>query len=543
MLATLQNDEVRQILADSDLAPMTADTITDPGRIMVEIEKTRERSCSFVFNECAERSDGRAAVVDAAGRPFAAVHIAGSLTKWSPGEYEERFLTFRRGDSQIAEPLGFRPFAQQRQGRLMSAIASSEREIANWLAERRRAMLSLLSDLVGIDSGTSNIGGVETMATRIDDFLRQSNLAPTPLRGSGYGGGLRVELPGSDNDKSMLLMGHLDTVFPAGEGRASPVHDLGRQGERPWRRRHEGRARDEQFRHLRLSGRAGETPGPSSGFIPATRKSARPPRQIIEAEARNAAYSFNSEPWPRLRQCRDRAARRHIHATFDQGQGRSFRDRHKSGRERHRRTRAQDPRAPRFDQFRRRYLWSTLAWPRRGQSVNTTAPSARALIDLRFGGFGDRDRLMAATVLIVERSWTAGSSAALKITGEFVPLAATRASMKLLTLYQLAARDLGFAVEAEATGSCADSGFAAAMGATTLCGLGPVGGNAHSPDEYVEIETIVPRAQAVALTILRLGASAAARHSSLPAGEAFHPSARKGSQRPTREACHDESDF
>jgi IclR family pca regulon transcriptional regulator len=95
MLATLQNDEVRQILADSDLAPMTADTITDPGRIMVEIEKTRERGYGFVFNESAPSEvTVAAAVVDAAGRPFAAVHIAGSLTKWSPGEYEERFSPF-----------------------------------------------------------------------------------------------------------------------------------------------------------------------------------------------------------------------------------------------------------------------------------------------------------------------------------------------------------------------------------------------------------------------------------------------------------------
>jgi glutamate carboxypeptidase len=178
-----------------------------------------------------------------------------------------------------------------------------------------------------------------------------------------------------------------------------------------------------------------------------------------------------------------------------------------------------------------------------GQSVNTTAPAAEALVDLRFGDFADRDRLMAAISAIVERSWTAGSAAALEITGEFVPLVATPASAKLFRLYQSAARDLGFAVEAEATGACADSGFAAAMGATTLCGLGPVGGNAHSPDEYVEIDTMAPRAQAVALTILRLGESDAARHSASPAGETFDPSARKGSERPTREAYHDQSNF
>jgi IclR family transcriptional regulator, pca regulon regulatory protein len=95
MLATLPNESVRGILAQSDLAPMTTDTITDPDQIMIEIEKTRARGYGFVVNESAPSEvTVAAAVLDAAGRPIAAVHIAGSLTKWSPGEYEERFSPF-----------------------------------------------------------------------------------------------------------------------------------------------------------------------------------------------------------------------------------------------------------------------------------------------------------------------------------------------------------------------------------------------------------------------------------------------------------------
>ena len=35
-----------------------------------------------------------AAVVDNDGRPVAAVHVAGTVTKWDPAEYEERFSPF-----------------------------------------------------------------------------------------------------------------------------------------------------------------------------------------------------------------------------------------------------------------------------------------------------------------------------------------------------------------------------------------------------------------------------------------------------------------
>src|SRR6202011_854557 len=48
MLAALPDAEVRDILAASDLEPMTPDTITDPERIMMEIEKPRERGYGFV---------------------------------------------------------------------------------------------------------------------------------------------------------------------------------------------------------------------------------------------------------------------------------------------------------------------------------------------------------------------------------------------------------------------------------------------------------------------------------------------------------------
>ena len=37
----------------------------------------------------------------------------------------------------------------------------------------------------------------------------------------------------------------------------------------------------------------------------------------------------------------------------------------------------------------------------------------------------------------------------------------------------------------------------------TLCGTGPVGGKVHTPDEWLKLSTMVPRAQAVALTALR----------------------------------------
>ena len=71
--------------------------------------------------------------------------------------------------------------------------------------------------------------------------------------------------------------------------------------------------------------------------------------------------------------------------------------------------------------------------------------------------------------------------------------------------YRAAARDAGLPnVEGEFAGGCADSGFTASVGTPTICGVGPVGGNAHTAQEYLELDSIVPRAQTLASSFAEL---------------------------------------
>ena len=52
---------------------------------------------------------------------------------------------------------------------------------------------------------------------------------------------------------------------------------------------------------------------------------------------------------------------------------------------------------------------------------------------------------------------------------------------------------LGFELRDTATGGASDANTTAGMGVPSLDGLGPIGGNDHSPDEYLEVDSIVPR--------------------------------------------------
>jgi glutamate carboxypeptidase len=63
------------------------------------------------------------------------------------------------------------------------------------------------------------------------------------------------------------------------------------------------------------------------------------------------------------------------------------------------------------------------------------------------------------------------------------------------------AAELGFALEEAATGGGSDGNFTAALGVPTLDGMGAVGDGAHAPHESVVIEHLVPRTALLAAMI------------------------------------------
>lgn len=67
------------------------------------------------------------------------------------------------------------------------------------------------------------------------------------------------------------------------------------------------------------------------------------------------------------------------------------------------------------------------------------------------------------------------------------------------------AAQLGFDLRDAATGGASDANTTAAMGVPTLDGLGPIGGLDHSPGEYLEIASIVPRTTLLAALIATIG--------------------------------------
>ncbi|MCB0160415.1 MAG: M20/M25/M40 family metallo-hydrolase, partial [Caldilineaceae bacterium] len=82
----------------------------------------------------------------------------------------------------------------------------------------------------------------------------------------------------------------------------------------------------------------------------------------------------------------------------------------------------------------------------------------------------------------------------------------TPAVAQLEATAQAIAAALGFGVNGAATGGASDASWVAAEGTPVLDGLGPVGGLDHSPDEYIELASIVPRTALLAGLLLAVSA-------------------------------------
>jgi glutamate carboxypeptidase len=97
------------------------------------------------------------------------------------------------------------------------------------------------------------------------------------------------------------------------------------------------------------------------------------------------------------------------------------------------------------------------------------------------------------------------TSAELAPMARWWPMEKLDRSGRLVEHAQSIARRLGFEVHDAATGGASDANTTSGMGVPSIDGLGPIGGNDHSPAEYLEVASIVPRTTLLAGLILVIG--------------------------------------
>jgi glutamate carboxypeptidase len=136
-----------------------------------------------------------------------------------------------------------------------------------------------------------------------------------------------------------------------------------------------------------------------------------------------------------------------------------------------------------------------------GSKLNVIPAQAWVEVDVRIARKADGPR--------IERKFAAlyptDKRCALAVTGGInrPPMERTRGTVKLYRKAQALAAELGFHLEEAATGGASDGNFTAAIGIPTLDGLGAVGEGAHARHESIVVEHLAPRTALLAGMLAR----------------------------------------
>lgn len=383
----------------------------------------------------------------------------------------------------------------------MTALSETEQRIFAWLDEAREAMVELLAEIVAIDSGSHDKAGVDAVGAVLCRFLAEHGVPCRTIPDRRFGDAIRAAI-GPADATPVLLMGHRDTVFPKGEAARRPFRITDGHAHGPGVADMKAGLVMNAF-VLAAFARHG-APVPLAFLCTGDEEIGSPfSRAVIESEARGCRAVFNAEPG------------RASGAVVTGRKGGIFMRIDVAGKAAHSGANYQQGISA-IEELARKIValhavtdldkgtTVNVGVVAGGQTVNTVAPHAWCEADLRFITPADRDAAMSRIEDIVATSFVPGTRATLESVSEFLPLVPSEGGQVLYRHYARCAAELGFTVPEEFTGGCADSGFTAGVGTPTLCATGPIGGRAHSPDEFLDILSLVPRAQVLALAIARL---------------------------------------
>jgi glutamate carboxypeptidase len=354
------------------------------------------------------------------------------------------------------------------------------------------AFLDDLRALVNINSGTYTPEGVARVADYLQPLFEATGCVVERIPGEKMGPQLIARRSGNGKGR-VLIVGHMDTVFPDGEADRRPfdIHDGCAYGPGVF----------DMKSGLLVAAYAicglverDEAPWETLTMICNSDEEIGSPEShaLIEAEARQADLALVLEPTSELSRV---TVSRKGAATFTlEIQGVAAH----AGVEPHR------GRSAILEMAHRTVALHALNGTIPGVTVNVgvvqggerpnvVAENAYAEIDVRAADEEGVKAIEAALAKVVADTNVPDTTATLEGYFAHRPFTQSPRSARLFALAAEAADELGIALHGEPTGGASDGNTTAGLGTPTLDGLGLVGGLAHNPGEYVEIASIAPR--------------------------------------------------
>ena len=141
-----------------------------------------------------------------------------------------------------------------------------------------------------------------------------------------------------------------------------------------------------------------------------------------------------------------------------------------------------------------------------GTRPNVVAERCSLEVDVRGISRGALEAAEAEIRRIAEAAEVPDTTIEFEEMARWWPMEKLARSGRLVAHAQAVAEALGFTVADASTGGASDANTTSGMGIPSLDGLGPIGGNDHSPAEYLVVESIVPRTTLLAGLLLAIAA-------------------------------------
>jgi glutamate carboxypeptidase len=375
----------------------------------------------------------------------------------------------------------------------------------------RDPFLDDLRALVDIDSGTYTPAGVAAVADQLQPRLEALGAAVERVPGAAMGPQLVARLRGNGSGQ-VLLIGHMDTVYPEGEVARHPFTVRDGQAFGPGVLDMKGGLLVGLYA-LRLLREMGEAPYEELTFLYNSDEEIGSPEShpLVRREAAHADVALVLEPSLDVEVLK--IARKGVgmyrvtvtgisaHAGVEPEKGRSaiVELAHKvlaiaalNGQ--------QDG------------LTLNVGVIRGGERPNVVPDAAEAHIDIRVTSPEQIAWVEGELQRIAEECSIAGTTCVLNGSFAHQPFQQSERGRAVFDLAHDEAATLGLSLRGELSGGGSDGNTTAALGVPTLDGLGVAGAQAHNPGEHIEIASIAPRIALLAGLLRRLGGATGAAH-------------------------------
>ena len=382
------------------------------------------------------------------------------------------------------------------------ALNEDELSIIGYIDNKKDEMVSLLKETVNINSGSDNFEGISKVGELLIPHLVEIGFSVQLIKPKGAVRHI-VAKSHSDNSPRIILLAHMDTVY----SKESPFQRFQRKGDiatGPGVVDDKGSAVVMLYALKALKAFGDLDDADISIILNGDEEiGSRSSRKIIEREAEGRDICLAFEPARRSGAIvKERKGGGRVKITV-------------RGKSAHSGINPEDGisaieeishkiiRIQRITDYDKR-LTVSVGKIEGGSKVNIIPDAATAEVDIRFIDGEDGEEALRRIRKIVEYSYVQGTKSDFDGGITRPSMRETEDTAKLVDFWIGIGKLLKVEITAESTGGGGDANFTSALGVPTIDGLGPVGGDMHTFDEYIELSTLYERTKVAAIALAKL---------------------------------------